>query len=152
MRNGISQAALVAAFAASGAIAQTTPEQVPVKRPDGTVIYPSGAGSRQSTEMVPATRPDGSVVRPGTAGIVPYQQEAVPARRPDGSIVYPAAPDSRQRGPSSTPVDSTSRAEELERRRQAAQRSAEERVDQSRREREAAIANPARQVSPAQNR
>ena len=148
MRNRLSQAALVAAFAASAAVAQTTPEQVPVKRPDGTIIYPSAAGSRQSVEAVPATRPDGSVVRPNAAGISPNAPEAVPVRRPDGTVVYPAAPDSRQRGPSSTAADSTYRAEELERRRQDAQRAAEERVDRSRAEREAAAARPARQIQP----
>ena len=148
MRNRISQAALVAAFAASGAIAQTIPEQVPVKRPDGTIIYPSAAGSRQSVEAVPAMRPDGSVVRPNAAGITPNAPEAVPVRRPDGTVVYPAAPDSRQRGPSSTAADSTYRAEERERMRQDAQRAAEERVDKSRAEREAATARPARQIPP----
>jgi len=145
MRNRVSQAALVAAFAASAAIAQTGPEQVPVKRPDGTIVYPSAAGSRQSVEAVPATRPDGSVVHPNAAGIVPNAPEAVPVRRPDGSVVYPAAPDS-QRGPSSTAADSTYRAEERERMRQDAQRAAEERVDRSRAEREAAISTPARQI------
>ena len=148
MRNRISQAAFVAALAATGAIAQTVPEQVPVKRPDGTIIYPSAAGSRQSVEPVPAMRPDGSVVRPDAAGIMPNAPEAVPVRRPDGTIVYPAAPDSRQRGPSSSAADSTYQAEERERRRQDAQRTAEERVDKSRAEREAAAARPARQLPP----
>jgi hypothetical protein len=146
MTNKFWQGALVAAFAASGAIAQTVPEQVPVKRPDGTVIYPSAAGSRQSVEAVPAMRPDGTVVHPNAAGIVPNAPEAVPVRRPDGTVVYPVAPDSRQRGPS----DNTYRAEERERMRQEAQRAAEERVDNSRAEREAAAARPARQIpSPA---
>src|SRR5262245_30708282 len=111
MGNSVSEAALVAAFAASGAIAQTAPEQVPVKRPDGTVIYPSAAGTQQSTEAVPTVRPDGSVVHPNAAGITPNAPEAVPVRRPDGSIVYPAAPENRQRGPSATAADSTYRAE-----------------------------------------
>jgi len=148
MRNRISRAAFVAALATTGAIAQTVPEQVPVKRPDGTTIYPSAAGSRQSVEAVPAVRPDGSVVRPNAAGIVPSAPEAVPVRRPDGTVVYPAAPDSGQRGPSSTAADSTYRAEERERMRQDAQRSAEERVDRSRRERDAAVTTPARQLPP----
>jgi hypothetical protein len=148
MTNKLSQAALLAAFAASAAIAQTVPEQVPVKRPDGTVVYPSAAGSRQSVEAVPATRPDGSVVPPNAAGIVPNAPEAAPVRRPDGTVVYPAAPDSDQRGPSPTAADSTYRAEERERMRQDAQRSAEERIDRSRRERDAAITNPARQIPP----
>jgi hypothetical protein len=148
MRHRVSQAALVAALAASGAIAQTVPEQVPVRRPDGTIIYPSAVGSQQSGEVVPAMRPDGSVVRPNAAGIVPNAPEAVPVRRPDGSVIYPAAPESRQRAPSSTAADSAYRAEERERMRQDAQRSAEERIDRSRSERDAATTNPARQVPP----
>ena len=148
MRTSVFEAALVAAFAASGAIAQTAPEQVPVKRPDGTIIYPSAAGARQSVEAVPAMRPDGSVVLPDAAGM-PTSREAVPARRPDGTILYPAAPDSRERAPASSAADSAFRAEQRERMRQEAQRSAEERVDQSRRERDAAITTPARQIPPS---
>ena len=140
--------ALIVAAASSSALAQTVPEQVPVRRPDGSVVYPNTSGTVNAPEAVPALRPDGSVVHPNAAGIQPNAPEAVPVRRPDGSVVYPAAPDTRKRPPSVTSGESVYRAEERERTRQEAQRSASERVDQSRREREAASTSPARQIVP----
>ena len=138
--------ALIAAIGTSAALAQTLPEQVPTRRPDGSIIHPDTAGSAKATEPASGTRPDGSLVHPNAAGITPNVPEAVPVRRPDGSVVYPAAPDTRQRGPSSSGADSLYRAEDRERTRQETQRAAEERIDRSRREREAASSSPARQI------
>lgn len=146
MSSRVSKVALAGAFAASAAFGQSTiPEQAPVKRPDGSVVYPATAGSVQSApEPAAAMRPDGSVVRPNAAGIPGTVSDPVPVRRPDGTVVYPQAP--VQRAPSISAEDS--RADERERTRQQAQQAAEERIDQSRREREAASARPARQAPP----
>jgi hypothetical protein len=91
-------AALIAAAVTTAAVAQTLPEQVPVKRPDGTVVYPSKEG--RDPALTPAAR------------------------------------------------EAAARAEERERMRQETQQSAEERIERSRREREAALTNPARQIPP----
>jgi hypothetical protein len=146
MSSRVSKVALAGAFAASAAFGQSTiPEQAPVKRPDGSVVYPATAGSVQSApEPAAAMRPDGTVVRPNAAGIPGTGSDPVPVRRPDGTVVYPQAP--VQRAPSISTGDS--RADERERTRQQAQQAAEERIDQSRREREAASARPARQIPP----
>ncbi len=119
-------AALAAAFAASAAAAQALPEEGPVKRPDG------------------------SVVRPGTESLatpVRSLPEQGPVKRPDGSVVYPPV----DAGVAAVPYGKAT-AEERERNRKASQESAQERIEQSRREREAALANPARQVPPTVNR
>ncbi len=104
MSIGHSAAALAAVVAAvvsmSGAIAQTLPEQVQVKRPDGTIIVPV----------------------------------------PEG------------REPAATSEESATRADERERMRQEAQQAAEERIERSRREREAAVTSPARQSAPTVGR
>ena len=146
MSSRISKAALAGAFVASAAFGQTLPDQVPVKRPDGSIVHPATAGSVESApEPAAAMRPDGTVVRPNAAGITGTVSDPVPVRRPDGSVVYPQqAP--VQRAPSISTTDS--RAEERERMRQQAQQAAEERIDQSRREREAASTSPARQIAP----
>jgi hypothetical protein len=146
MSSRVSKVALAGAFAASAAFGQTTiQEQAPVKRPDGSIVHPATAGSVQSApEPAAAMRPDGTVVRPNAAGITGTVSDPVPVRRPDGTIVYPQPP--VQRAPSISTGDS--RAEERERTRQQAQQAAEERIDQSRRERDAASERPARQVAP----
>jgi hypothetical protein len=145
MSSRVSKVALAGAFAASAAVGQTVPDQVPVKRPDGSIIYPAAAGSVQSApEPAAAMRPDGTVVRPNAAGITGTVSDPVPVKRPDGTVVHPQPP--VQRAPSISTGDS--RADERERTRQQAQQAAEERIDQSRREREAASANPARQIPP----
>lgn len=146
MSSRVSKVALAGAFAASAAFGQTTiQEQAPVKRPDGSIVHPATAGSVQSApEPAAAMRPDGTVVRPNAAGITGTASDPVPVRRPDGTIVYPQPP--VQRAPSISTGDS--RAEERERTRQQAQQAAEERIDQSRRERDAASERPARQVAP----
>jgi hypothetical protein len=73
--------------------------------------------------------------------------EQMPVKRPDGTIIYPDkdAPD-----PASTPAarEAAARAEERERLRQDSQNAIEERIERSRREREAAAARPARQTPP----
>jgi hypothetical protein len=146
MSSRVSKVALAGAFAASAAFGQPTiQEQAPVKRPDGSIVHPATAGSVQSApEPAAAMRPDGTVVRPNAAGITGTVSDPVPVRRPDGTIVYPQPP--VQRAPSISTGDS--RAEERERTRQQAQQAAEERIDQSRRERDAASERPARQVAP----
>jgi hypothetical protein len=146
MSSWVSKVALAGAFAASAAFGQTTiQEQAPVKRPDGSIVHPATAGSVQSApEPAAAMRPDGTVVRPNAAGITGTVSDPVPVRRPDGTIVYPQPP--VQHAPSISTGDS--RAEERERTRQQAQQAAEERIDQSRRERDAASERPARQVAP----
>jgi hypothetical protein len=145
MGSRVSKVALAGACAASAAVGQTVPDQVPVKRPDGSIIYPAAAGSVQSApEPAAAMRPDGTVVRPNAAGITGTVSDPVPVKRPDGTVVHPQPP--VQRAPSISTGDS--RADERERTRQQAQQAAEERIDQSRREREAASANPARQIPP----
>src|SRR5262245_38284706 len=102
MRSDLPGAVLAATILVSAAaLAQTAPERVEVKRPDGTVIYPR-----------PPDPPDG--------------RDAAQAQR-------------------------ATRAEELERRRRDAQRSAEERVERSRAEREGAQ-NPARETAPTSGR
>ena len=70
--------------------------------------------------------------------------EQAPVKRPDGTVVHPQVP--VQRAPSISTTDG--RADERERTRQQTQQAAEERIDQSRREREAANERPARQVAP----
>jgi hypothetical protein len=140
--------ALIVAAATSAAFAQPAPEQVPVRRPDGSIVHPDTSGAAKAPEVVPAMRPDGSVVHPSAAGITPNVPEAAPVRRPDGSVVYPTAPDTRQRPPSVTSGESVYRAEERERMREEAQRAADDRVERSRREREAAATSPARQIPP----
>jgi len=146
MGSRVSKVALAGALAASAAFGQTTmPDQAPVKRPDGSIVHPATAGSAQSApEPAAAMRPDGTVVRPNAAGIPGTASDPVPVRRPDGTVVHPPAP--VQRAPSISAGDS--RADERERTRQQAQQAAEERIDQSRREREAASERPARQIGP----
>ena len=146
MSSRLSKAALAGAFAASAAFGQMmVPEQAPVKRPDGSVVHPATAGSVQSApEPAAAMRPDGTVVRPNAAGITGTVSDPVPVRRPDGTVVHPQVP--VERTPSISTTDS--RADERERMRQQTQQSAEERIDQSRREREAASERPARQIAP----
>jgi hypothetical protein len=70
--------------------------------------------------------------------------DPVPVKRPDGTVVHPQP--TTQRAPSAGATDT--RADERERQRQQAQQAAEERIDRSRREREAAAERPARQVAP----
>jgi len=70
--------------------------------------------------------------------------------RPDGTPIAPLAGKSEARG--WWQQESPGQAEDRERRRLEAQRSADERVEQSRRAREAALQNPARQVAPATGR
>ena len=77
--------------------------------------------------------------------------ESVEVKRPDGTVIYPRAPDPAD-GPDATQGQRAARAEELERRRLDAQRSAEERVERSRREREGAMQNPARQPATTTGR
>jgi hypothetical protein len=146
MSSRVSKAALAGAFAASAAFGQMmVPEQVPVKRPDGSIVYPATAGSAQSApEAAAAMRPDGTVVRPNAAGIPGSASDPVPVRRPDGTVVLPPPP--VQRAPSISTTDS--RADERESQRQQSHQAAEERIDQSRREREAASTSPARQIGP----
>jgi hypothetical protein len=145
MSSRISKAALAGAFVASAAFGQTTPDQVPVKRPDGTIVHPATAGSVQNApEPATAMRPDGTAVRPNASGITGTAPDPVTVRRPDGTVVHPQP--FVQRAPSISTTDS--RADERERMRQQAQQAAEERIDQSRREREAATSNPARQIAP----
>jgi hypothetical protein len=145
MSSRVSKVALAGAFAASAVFGQTVPDQVPMKRPDGTIIHPAAAGSVQTApEPAAAVRPDGTVVRPNAAGITGTASDPVPVKRPDGTVVYPQPP--VQRAPSISAGDS--RSEERERMRQQAQQAAEERIDQSRREREAAVTSPARQIAP----
>ena len=148
MSSRVSKVALAGALAASAAFGQTTiPDQVPVKRPDGSIVHPATAGSAQAApESASAMRPDGTVVRPNAAGITGKASDPVPVKRPDGTVVHPQP--TVQRAPSVSAGDSTSRAEERERMRQQAQQAAEERIDQSRREREAASERPARQIGP----
>jgi hypothetical protein len=86
------------AVATSAAVAQKLPEEAPVKRPDGTVVYPNKDG--QDPALTPAAR------------------------------------------------EAAARAEERERMRQDSQQAIEERIERSRREREAALTNPARQIPP----
>jgi hypothetical protein len=142
MSSRVSKVALAGAFAASAAFGQMkVPEQAPVKRPDGSIVYPAAAGSVQSApEPAAAMRPDGTVVRPNAAGIPGSAPDPVPVRRPDGTVVYPQPP--VQHAPSISAGDN--RADERERTRQQAQQAAEDRIDQSRREREAASERPAR--------
>ena len=143
MSKSIARVALAGAFAASAAIAQTVPEQVPAKRPDGSVVHPDAAGSG-AAEQGSALRPDGSVVRPDAAGITRTAPDPITVRRPDGTVVH-SRPDVQP--PRSSPA-TDARAEERERMRQQAQQAAEERIERSRREREAAGSSPARQVAP----
>jgi hypothetical protein len=102
VRSAIPGAALAIALWASAPLAQTLPEQVVVKRPDGTIVAPSAASSDGNTSW--------------------WLRE------------------------------SSTRADERERARLDAQSGAESRVDQSRREREAARASPARNTPPTAGR
>jgi hypothetical protein len=138
--------AILAATSAAVAQTQTLPEQVPTRRPDGTMIYPGQAGGVSGPDQSTVVRPDGSHVRPGTAGAPVGTSEAVPVRRPDGSVVYPPPATDRQRAPSSAVGDSARGADERERRRQETQQAIDERTERARREREAAATSPARQV------
>jgi hypothetical protein len=147
MGNGTRFTLLIAALATSAAVAQTAPEQVPVRRPDGTIIYPATVGGTDGgKEQGTAIRPDGSIVRPNAAGASRVAPDPVPVRRPDGTVVHPVPPSGR--APAVSAGDSMNRAEERERIRQEAQGAAERRIEQSRREREAAGTLPGRQVAP----
>ncbi|HKC45159.1 MAG TPA: hypothetical protein VKC64_15130 [Burkholderiales bacterium] len=77
--------------------------------------------------------------------------ESVEVKRPDGTVIQPRPPDPPDARDASQAQRAT-RAEELERRRADAQRSAEERVERSRAEREGAMQNPARQATPTTGR
>jgi hypothetical protein len=95
MRIDLPRAVLAAAILASAVVAaQTVPESVQVKRPDGTVIHPP------------------------------------PAKAP--------APDAME----TSQAQRAGRAEDLERRREDAQRSTEERLERTQREREGAQQRP----------
>jgi hypothetical protein len=70
--------------------------------------------------------------------------EQTVVKRPDGTVIEAVPPvEGRDR-------ESEARARERERLRLEAERARQERIEQSRREREAAAANPARQIAPKQ--
>jgi hypothetical protein len=85
-----------------------------------------------------------------SGAIAQTMPEQVQVKRPDGTIIVPAVPEGRE--PAATSEESATRADERERMRQEAQQAAEERVERSRREREAAVTNPARQSAPTVGR
>jgi predicted esterase len=72
--------------------------------------------------------------------------------RPDGTVVYPRAEEAQPRGSSWWQRDRDVGADERERRRVEAQQSAVDRQEQQTRERDAAYANPARQIAPTAGR
>jgi hypothetical protein len=112
MSSRFAKVALAGAFVAAAAFGQTMPDQVPVKRPDGSVIHPATAGSAQNApEPASAIRPDGSVVRPNAAGVTGTASDPVPVKRPDGTVVHPQP--TTQRAPSAAATDT--RADERER-------------------------------------
>src|SRR5262245_4946906 len=77
--------------------------------------------------------------------------ESVEVKRPDGTVVHPRPPDPPE-ARDDAQAQRAARAEELERRRLDAQRSADEHVERSRAERESAMQNPTRQRDPASDR
>ncbi len=143
MKPRLGPIALLPLLAASAALAQNLPEQVPVKRTDGTIVYPNAAGSGAAEGTV--MRPDGTNVFPGAAGT--GRTEPIAVKRPDGSVVHPAIADERAPRPSSAV-----RVDERERMRKETQQSLEQRTEQNRREREAAAASPARKLPSTQDR
>jgi hypothetical protein len=82
-------------------------------------------------------------------------QRTVPegvVKRPDGTVVAPAAEPNPGDRVEWWRRESDAVAVDRERNRLEAESARQQRVEQSRREREAALANPARQVAPTQNR
>ena len=141
MSSRVSKMALAGAFAASAAFGQTmAPEQAPVKRPDGSIVYPATAGSAESApEPAAAMRPDGTVVRPNAAGIT---ADGIGSGAGRGDpMARSFSPRCRsQRAPSIStgtagPTSANGRGSRRSRPR-------EERIDQSRREREARDLEP----------
>ena len=113
-----------------------------------TARRPSRRGGERRGGAGFGVAPDGSVVRPDAAGITRTAPDPITVRRPDGTVVH-SRPDVQP--PQSSPA-TDARADERERMRQQAQQAAEERIERSRREREAAGSSPARQVAPTSGR
>jgi hypothetical protein len=85
------------------------------------------------------------------------QTAGVPERvvnRPDGTVVTPAVDQQETRGSGGGwwQQENSAQSDDRERRRLDVQRSADQRLEQSAREREAALQNPARQVAPTVGR
>jgi hypothetical protein len=78
--------------------------------------------------------------------------EQVQAKRPDGTVIRPAAPAGDAGSTSWWLRESAARADDRERARLESQRSYDARIEQSRREREAALGNPARRIPPTVGR
>ena len=74
--------------------------------------------------------------------------------RPDGTVVLPSVDQRETRGGGGGwwQQENSAQSDNRERRRLDVQRSAEQRLEQSAREREAALQNPARQVAPTVGR
>jgi len=80
-------------------------------------------------------------------------EERVVTRRPDGTVVYPLVNEQETRGGNTWwQRDRDVGADERERRRSEAQRDAAERQEMRLRERQGALANPARQIPPTVGR
>ncbi len=91
---------------------------------------------------------------PATLAQTPSEERALtrpPERvvtRPDGTVIYPIVDEQETRRGTGLWRDRSVDAEERERRRLEAQRSAAERQELRMRERDAALENPARQIPP----
>ncbi len=82
---------LALAFVVPGTLAQTSAQERPVKRPDGTVIYPIDEPDKRSSSWWRDR---------GTQQGTPERQERVQERtvtRPDGTVIYPITNESEPR-------------------------------------------------------